>query len=130
MPADFILERDAALPALLIELETPAARIFTKRGEPTKETNHAKGQIADWVRFIEGDPRNTTGDLAFLRGPKDRLVVISTGLDQLGQMLDSRHTDTTLWTYDILLREAKARWDGVLRQQRAMLGLPDIGPFF
>jgi hypothetical protein len=62
------LERDAGLPALLIELETPAARIFTKRGEPTKETNHAKAQIAEWVRFIETDSRNTAGDMAFLRG--------------------------------------------------------------
>jgi hypothetical protein len=129
-PADFILERDAGLPALLIELETPSARLFTTQGEPTKQTNHARAQIAEWVRFIDENPQNTDGDMAFLRGPKDRLVVISTGLEWVTKMLESRYTDTILWTYDLLLREAKVRWNVLIAAQRSALGLPDVGPLF
>lgn len=36
-----------------VELESPKARMFTKKGDPTKELNHAIKQIHDWRAWLE-----------------------------------------------------------------------------
>jgi hypothetical protein len=35
-----------------VELESPKAKMFTKRGDATKELNHAIGQILDWRSWL------------------------------------------------------------------------------
>jgi len=128
--ADFILERDPAFPALLIELESPSAKLFRKNGEPTAEANHACNQIAEWVMFIEKNPtENASGDFEFLTGSKERLVVMGRGLEDKQLMLYSRFRDAALWSYDLLLLQAKNNWSSIINEQRRLLGLAVIEPF-
>jgi hypothetical protein len=126
--ADFILERESAFPAVLVELENPSKKIYRKNGELTAEANHARNQIAEWVRFIEGNPANGQETMAFLRGPKQRLIVMGTGLEYRDRMIDSKYTDTIQWTYDMLALEARGRWNRILSEQYRQLGLPPSDP--
>jgi antiviral defense system Shedu protein SduA len=107
--ADFILEREAAFPALLIELESPLNPLFRADGELTREANHAREQIREWVEMIDDEPANRSGDMAFLRGPKQRLIVQGEGLRFADKMHASGNSDTITWSYDMLLREARER---------------------
>lgn len=128
--ADFILERGAGFPALLIELESPTHKVFRADGHLTAPASHAVAQISDWVRIIDQDSaRNASGRFSFLAGPKERLVVIGRGLEHREQMLNSRFSGTTIWTYDLLLEEARGRWNNQLAEQYRILGLPELRPF-
>jgi hypothetical protein len=123
--ADFVLQREQGMPGLLIELENPAVKVFRKNGELTAEANHACNQIAEWVKFIDRDAAtNAAGEFSFLIGPKQRLVVIGRGMEHVEEMLNSRFTDTVIWTYDFLLQQAKERWDSTINHQRSLIGLP------
>ena len=127
---DFVLEREAGMPAILIELESPSHKILRKNGEPTAEANHATNQIAEWISFIDKDAAtNASGDFSFLAGPKQRLVIIGKKIYQKRRLLDSKFTDTTLWTYEILLEEARMRWNEELANQYELVGLSPIKPF-
>jgi len=128
--ADFVLEREFGMPALLIELENPVHNIFTKQGEYTSQANHARAQIAEWVKFIDENPQeNASGDLSFLRGKKERLVIMGRGLDYKEKMLDSRYSDTKMWTYELLIAEAKNRWNQIIDSQCDILRLKRLTPF-
>lgn len=123
--ADFILEREVGFPSLLIELESPVHKVFKDRGGFTAPVNHARDQISEWVFFIENEPVNCDGKMIFLAGFKQRLIVIGRGLENLEEMVKSKHTDTIVWTYDLLLREAKEHWHRNLVTQCSMLDLPE-----
>ena len=128
--ADFILEREAGTPPFLVELESPVHKVFRKNGELTAQANHAISQIAEWVAFIDKDAkRNAAGDFAFLAGPKLRLVVIGRGLEHRQRLLDTRFRDTTIWTYELLLDQAKSRWNDQIAEQYRVLELNPIRPF-
>jgi hypothetical protein len=128
--ADLILEQEVALPSLLIELESPTHKIVTKKGEWSAAVNHARAQIADWDRLIQTDPeRNASGEMSFLLGKRDRLVIIGRGLEHREQLLRSRHTDTTIWTYDLMLEQARKRWNDTIAEQQRVVGLPIRRPF-
>ncbi len=122
--ADFILQREVGFPSLLIELESPVHKVFKNRGGFTAPVNHARDQISEWVFFIENEPANCAGKMEFLTGFKQRLIVIGRGLENLEEMTKSKHTDTIVWTYDLLLKEAKERWHQDLVTQCSMLDLP------
>jgi len=124
--ADFVLERDSLFPPLLIELENPCHKILTKQGDFTKEVNHARRQISDWVKFINEDSVNTSGESCFLKGKKDRLIIIGKGFGYINKI--SQHDDITIWSYDTMIKEAKCRWNNVIKDQCRIIGLnePDI----
>lgn len=121
--ADFILQRSEGQPALLIELESPVHKVFTKRGDYTSEVNHARGQMDDWVRFISENSENVKGEMAFLGGPLDRLVVIGKHLENYDRMLNSRYGDTLIWTYEVLAKTTVTRWNRVITEQCKLLGM-------
>ncbi|HVO13308.1 MAG TPA: hypothetical protein VMX54_21385 [Vicinamibacteria bacterium] len=128
--ADFILEREQGAPALLVELEAPVHKVFRKDGNLTQEATHAREQIVEWASFIDQDAkRNASGDLNFLAGPKERLVVIGRGIEQRELMLRQRWSDTNIWTYDVLLAEARTRWNNTVAEQCRLLGRPETRPF-
>jgi hypothetical protein len=128
--ADFILEREFGFPALLIELESPSHQVFKKNGELTEKANHAREQIGRWVRYIDQNHQsNAVGKFTFLSGSKDRLVVIGRGLERKESMLNTKFTDTMIWTYDLLLEEAKLRWNDEIATQRRIVGLEELRPF-
>jgi len=121
--ADFILEREKGMPALLIELESPSNKLFRKNGEITAEANHAKHQIAEWVKFIEQYPENRKVEMDFLNGKKQRMVIMGRGMEHLDKMIDSKYSDTTLWTYELFLREAKERLNSIISEQCKIIGI-------
>ena len=122
--ADFVLEREYIQPALLIELESPRSKLYRKNGELTAEANHAREQIGRWVRFIDEEPANSEGEMGFLKGTKERLIIMGRGLDRLDEMRASIYADTRIWTYDVLLSEAKDHWTAILAEQCRYLGIP------
>lgn len=121
--ADFILQRDEGMPALLIELETPANDLFKKNGEPTAEANHAKNQIARWVQYIDQNQDNIEGAMDFLAGPKQRLVVMGRGMEWIEEMIESRNSDTLMWTYHMLHKQAKERWNRKIAEACKLMGI-------
>ena len=69
--------------------------------------------------------------MGFLQGPnKTRLVVMGRGLEFYGEMSNSRYTDTIMWTYDMLLKEAKENWIKHIAEQRKVLGINVQGKIF
>lgn len=129
--ADFILQREEGIPPMLIELENPKSKMFKTNGEFSHVANHAKSQIAEWVRFIEQNPDNSRGEMSFLQGPnKTRLVIMGRGLEFNEEMSNSRYTDTIMWTYDMLLKEAKENWSKYIAEQRKVLGIDVQGKIF
>ena len=107
--ADFILERELAMPALLIELEAPWHKIFKENGEIYLPVTHAKHQIQEWIKFIDDNPVNSKKEMSFLKGYKQRLVIIGRGLEHIDKMKDTINTDTIIWSYHLLIKEAKKR---------------------
>ncbi len=126
--ADFILERDLANPGMLIELENPCHKVYKKDGNITAETTHAKGQIAEWVEYIDNNPGiNASGDMSFLVGPKQRMIIIGRGLEHIDRMTNSKHTDTIIWTYDLLIKEGIERQNRYIRETCNLLGIETYG---
>ena len=103
---------------MLIELENPKTKMFKSNGEWSYAANHAKYQIAEWVKFIDQNPGNSNGEMNFLTGPnKERLVVMGHGLNFLDRMKDSKFSDTIMWTYDLMISEAKENWKQIIIDQ-------------
>jgi hypothetical protein len=128
--ADFILEREFGLPGLLIELESPVYTVFRKNGHLTAEATHAHGQILEWVEFIDREPqRNAAGEMAFLLAEKQRLVIMGRGLEQREALLKRKFSDTAFWTYDLLLEQARRRWNDILVEQCRRVGRSELKPF-
>lgn len=124
--ADFILEREEGLPPMLIELENAFQPVLKKNNEATQYTNHAKNQISEWVQFIEENSDNAKNEMQFLTGPKERLVIIGRGLKDIDSIKKQKHTNTMIWTYDILIEEAKKRWNKLIEDQCKTIGLKNI----
>lgn len=128
--ADFILQREHGVSALLVELESTKHKVFTKTYDLRAEVNHAKTQIADWIRFIDDDPTtNASDEFSFLRGPKDRLVIIGRGLDDKDRLIETKRQDTLIWTYDMLLENAKNSLNERYLNNCKILNLPVCRPF-
>ena len=128
--ADFILEREQGLPAILIELESPVHQVFTRSLEPTAQANHARFQISEWVSFIENDAaRNASNENHFLTGPKERLVIIGRGLEHRDRLIETKFDGVLFWTYDLLIEEAKRRLNDEYASQCQIVGLDVKRPF-
>ena len=121
--ADLILERETGFPALLIELENSFHKVFKNNEELAVQANHAGEQIKEWVKFIELNSENAKGKMQFLTGPKDRLVIIGRGLDCIDAMKDSKFGEKIIWTYDLLIKEAKEKWNKIILDQCQSIGI-------
>ena len=128
--ADFVLEREQGFPPILIELESPVHKIFTKNLDLTAQANHEKSQISEWIAFIDSDTaRNAKGDFYFLTGLKERLVIIGRGLEYRDRLLETKYDGVVFWTYDILFEEVRGRLNDNYASQCAMVGLSPKKPF-
>ena len=128
--ADFILEREQGLPAIFIELESPVHKVLTKNNDLTAQSNHARQQISEWIKFVEQNPQqNATGAYSFMTGPKERMVVIGRGLEDKERLIDTKFDGVTFWTYSMMLDEAIDRLNNALASQYKMLGLEEKRPF-
>lgn len=121
--ADFILQRELGLPPILIELENSFHKVFKKNNEVAIYANHAGEQIKEWVKFIESNSENTKNEFEFLRGKKERLVIVGRGLNCLEAMKDTKYGQTLIWTYDLMIYEAKKRWNKIIISQCKEIGI-------
>ena len=121
--ADFILERELGLAPILIELESPIHDAFKQNSEPRAVTHHAGEQIKDWVMYIARNSKNCEGAMNFLAGQQERLVIIGKGLEYLEEMKKSKYGENKIWTYDLLILEAKKRWNQVIIEQCNKIGI-------
>lgn len=128
--ADFILERSQGLAPLLIELESPNKKILRKNNEFTYEANHARGQLDEWIEYISKNaPQNASGELAFLTGNKERLIVMGTGLDQSRTLIEKKFSETVFWTYSMMLNDARERANARIMAQFRALEMTHPEPF-
>ena len=95
---------------LLVELENPARKLFTKTGRQSAELTHAIDQTLDWRRYIEDNLSAVQRELGLdgiTSNPKS-LVVIGRGaaLDEnLRRILATKMNQSpylTILTYDDL----------------------------
>lgn len=128
--ADFILERENGLPAMLIELESPVHKVFTAKFDLTAPVNHARQQIAEWVSFIDMEPQsNAQNEFSFLSGPKERLIIIGRGLEQKAKLIETKFDGTVVWTYELFIEEARDRLNKNYASQCELLGMAPAMPF-
>ena len=121
--ADLILQRENGFPSLLIELESSFHKVFKSNEELRYQANHAGEQINEWVKYIEMNSENSKGKMNFLTGPKERLVIIGRGLECAEAMRDTKFGNNKVWTYDLLILEAKSRWNKLIIDQCNTIGI-------
>ncbi len=107
--ADFILQREGKLSPILIELESPVHKVLTKNKSLTRESNHAREQIDEWVEYILCNPiDNCMDEMSFLKNNKfEKIVIMGKGLEESDILRSKSFSGTEFWTYDMLLVEIK-----------------------
>lgn len=118
---DFVFQ-EAAGDYLLVEIERSTLPLFIGNGHTSSELNHAKGQIADWKRYIEDNltsVQREQGLTGISANPK-ALVVIgrSSSLSENNRrMLVALENDSPklkVMTYDDVHDNAKAMIENLL----------------
>lgn len=116
-----------------VELESPNARMFTRRGDPTSALIHAIRQIQDWRAWLTknadyaGRARSQSGlGLMEIRPDLDGLILIgrrssvdpATHQRRRQMAVDLK---IEIHTYDFLLDNARARIPWVTQHRKALL---------
>jgi hypothetical protein len=78
---DFVLVLDDGS-CILVEIEAPRMKLYTKKGDPTAELGHAEEQIREYLRFAKEEK-----DFLRKRGLKKLTVENVTGLVVIGSSL-------------------------------------------
>jgi len=109
---DFVLELGFQ-EYVLVEIEAPSRKLFTKNGDATADLNHAIQQVEDWLRWIETAASYAQAKLPGIVSP-ECWVVIGRRIEdpQLAAKWNrkKRTMSTTriyLFTYDDLLDRAQ-----------------------
>jgi hypothetical protein len=118
---DFIFQ-EAVGDYLLVELERATYRLFLKDGHPSRELNHARGQITDWKRYLEDNLSTVQRELGLIgisTNPKS-LIVIGRSLSLTREdrrklvTIENESPKTKIMTYDDVLENAKAVAENLL----------------
>jgi hypothetical protein len=118
---DFVFQ-EAIGDYLLVELERATYRLFLKDGHPSRELNHARGQIIDWKRYLEDNVSTVQRELGLTGisiNPKS-LIVIGRSHSLTSQdrrklvTLENESPKTKIMTYDDVLENAKAIIENLL----------------
>ena len=113
-----------------VDFTGPVHKVFTKNGDLTAQSNHARQQVSEWVKYVENEPQtNASNEHLFLTGPKERMVIIGRGLDIREKLIDTKYDGVTFWTYSLMLEEARNRMNDRLASQYKLLGLEAVKPF-
>jgi Domain of unknown function (DUF4263) len=103
---DFVIE-DATGNYLLVELESPIQPLFVKTGHPSSKLTHAKGQVDDWIRYIQDNKSTVERELGLhgISAQPSALVVIGRSAllsEQHRRKLQVDSSKTEVLTYDDL----------------------------
>jgi len=110
---DFLI-REPVGSYILVEIENPNLRIFTKNGDFTHQANHAQRQVEDWQDWIENNIHTIQNKYPEMASPKGIAI-----MGRSNNMTDSERSrlsrrninlggSLTLLTYDELILNAKA----------------------
>ncbi len=118
---DFVF-RQADGDYLLVELERPSKKLFTKIGDTSSQLTHACGQVADWKRYLEDNLATAQRELGLvgISANPNALVVIGRSKDlteDLRRRLTTLHNQTPtlkVMTYDDVLENAKAVMENIV----------------
>lgn len=74
---DFVIE-DPTGQYLLVELENPSQPLFNKTGHASAKLTHAKGQVTDWIRYIQDNKSTVERELSLngISAQPSALIVI------------------------------------------------------
>lgn len=75
---DYVIE-DPTGQYLLVELENPSQPLFTKSGHASAKLTHAKGQVTDWVRYIQDNKSTVERELGLAGISAQPLALIVIG---------------------------------------------------
>ena len=111
--ADFVLEY-CGQRYVMVEIENPNRRLYTRRGQPTADLAHARQQVEDWQQWVEENNAYAQKRLPRCVSPEG-LVVIGrraslTAADEirLARSNINARGRLTIRTYDDLLESARA----------------------
>lgn len=118
---DFVF-RDATGEYLLVELEQSLHSLFKKDGHPTAELNHARGQIADWKRYIEDNLATVQRELRLTgisANPRALIVIgrnnsLDADLRRKLVAMENESPKLKILTYDDIFENAKAVIENLL----------------
>lgn len=131
--SDFVFH-DANGDYLLVEIERPSKKLFTKRGDTSSHLSHAQNQITDWKRYIEDNLKTVQVELG-LEGispnPKSLIVMgRSSAVPEKGSRklvtMRSDNPRQNIMTYDDVLENAKAAVENILGPLWAASGSAEV----
>jgi hypothetical protein len=110
--ADFVVELPPGERYLLVEIERPIHKLFTKEDRIRKEVVHAQQQIEDWMNRISEHPHEARETLPGIKEPQGWVVIgrRSTMTENQQKVLErknARHQNIKIMTYDDLLDRAR-----------------------
>jgi ppGpp synthetase/RelA/SpoT-type nucleotidyltranferase len=115
---DFII-REATGEYVLVEIESPKCRLFTKRGDFTAEVSHAVQQVEDWQEWLEQNLPTAQRHYPDIVSPRGSIVIgrSSTLSEKERQKLARRNINTRgrleILTYDDLILRTRAYIAGI-----------------
>ena len=110
---DFVI-READGSYVLIELESPKQRLFTRSGDFTAIVNHAMRQVEDWQEWIEENVGTAQRFLPGIIAPRGLVVVGRSSLlstrdvSRLARRNANLRGRLAIWTYDDAIAGARA----------------------
>ena len=80
--------------------------------------------------MIQKNPNeNASGKFNFLLGKRDHLVIAGRSTDRKSKILDKNYGNTTVWSYDDFIDQARNRLNDSYISQCQILGIDEITPF-
>ena len=119
---DFIIEERAG-EYLLVELESPKRRLFTASGHEASDLTHARGQVDDWIRYIQDNKSTVERELKLtgISASPRALIVIGRSVKLSAanrRKLQVGVDKTDIYTYDDL----KEKFSGTVESFVGLLG--------
>lgn len=111
--ADFVLQYSDAR-YVMVEIENPNRRLYTKRGQPTADLAHARQQVEDWQQWVEENNAYAQKQLPGCVLPEGLIVIgrrrslTTTDQTRLTRSNINTRGRLTIRTYDDLLESARA----------------------
>ena len=130
---DFVFE-SATGEYLLVELESPEKKLFTRRGVQSAALTQAIDQIIDWRRYIEDDLTTVQRELGLTKitpNPKSLVVIgrastLNTGLRRKLATLSGQSPNLKILTYDDLRDQTKAAFENMVGPLQKQPGETEI----
>jgi len=111
--ADFVLEFPEQR-YVIVEIENPNQRLYTKRGDPTASLSHARQQVEDWQQWLEENNAYAQKRLPVCVSPEGLVIIGRRGSltpvdrGRLARSNINTRGRLTVRTYDDLLESARA----------------------